>query len=93
MTPEDLEAVRTVVREALSVAAPRRSRSGLLTLEQASEFLAGTPKETIRHWIWEGRLQGYKPGAHVLVRESDLLALVEANETRAKRVARKRARV
>jgi hypothetical protein len=32
-------------------------------------------------WRWEGRLSGYKPGRAPLVRESELLAFVETNET------------
>jgi excisionase family DNA binding protein len=99
VTPDELEAVRRVVAEAvteaLASAAPARppakSRAGLLTLEQASALLAGTSIETIRGWIWRGKLRAYKPGKHPLVRESELLAFVEANESRAKRVARRRA--
>jgi excisionase family DNA binding protein len=82
--------VAEAVREALVDRTPKKSRTGLLTLEQASEALAGTPTETIRRWIWEGRLKAYKPGKHPLVREADLLALVEANETTAKRALARR---
>lgn len=98
MTPEEraelkaivLEAVAEAVAEALRSRPPAKSRAGLLTLEQAGELLGGTSPETIRHWIWEGRLKSYKPGKHPLVRETELLAFVEANESRAKRVARRR---
>lgn len=93
MTDEELALVRQVVAEAVSAAlathAPRKSRAGLLTLDEASELIR-TPAETIRRWIWEGRLVAYKPGKHQLVRESELLALVEASETRKKRVANRR---
>jgi excisionase family DNA binding protein len=81
------------VAEALaahSPPAPKKSRAGLLTLAQAGELLGGTPVGTIRNWIWEGRIKAYKPGKHPLVRETDLLALVEGNETTAKRAARRR---
>jgi len=95
VTPDELEAVRRVVAEAVTEAlasapAPKKSRAGLLTLEQAGALLGGTSPETIRRWIWEGKLTAYKPGMHQLVRESELLAFVEANESRAKRVARRR---
>jgi excisionase family DNA binding protein len=63
-------------------AAPR-----LLTLAEASA-LTRTPSETIRYWIWQGRLTSYKPGRAVLVREAELLALVESRETRAIRAQR-----
>lgn len=95
MTPDERAEMKALIVEAIAEAfaahAPKRSRVGLLTLEQASELLGGTAPETIRHWIWEGRIKAYKPGKHPLVRESELLAFVEENETRAKRVARKRA--
>lgn len=80
------------VAEALGSRPPVKSRTGLLTLTQAGEMLGGTSPETIRRWIWEGKLKAYKPGMHQLVRESELLALVEKNETTAKRVARRRER-
>jgi excisionase family DNA binding protein len=84
--------VAEVVAEALSARVPVKSRTGLLTLTQAGELLGGTSPETIRRWIWEGKLKAYKPGMHQLVRETELLALVEKNETTAKRVARRRER-
>jgi len=101
-SPDERDQLKALVKEALAellaergIEPPQRkaprSRAGLLTLEQASELLAGTSTETIRRWIWEGRLRAYKPGMHQLVRESELLAFVEASETRAKRVARRRA--
>jgi excisionase family DNA binding protein len=84
--------VAEVVAEALSARPPAKSRAGLLTLAQAGELLGGTPVGTIRNWIWEGRIKAYKPGKHPLVRETELLAFVEANESTAKRVARRRER-
>lgn len=94
MTPDERAELKAVVAEAVAEAlaerGPKKSRAGLLTLEQAGELLGGTPVGTIRSWIWEGRIKAYKPGKHPLVRETELLAFVEANETRAKRVARRR---
>lgn len=91
MTPDDLELVRQVVAEvvtaALSKREPRRARAGLLTLEEVAAVCHVSP-ETVRHWIWEGRLTAYKPGRAPLVKESELLAFVEANETTKKRAAR-----
>jgi excisionase family DNA binding protein len=74
----------------LSPRTRRSGRAGLLTLEQAGELLGGTAVGTIRNWIWEGRIKGYKPGKHLLVRESELLAFVEAKESTAKRLASRR---
>jgi excisionase family DNA binding protein len=93
VTPEDLEAVRRVVAEELDAALarhapPRRARAGLLTLDEVAA-VCHVSAETARHWICEGRLKAYKPGRYPLVREADLLAFIEANETRAKRVARR----
>lgn len=81
--------VAEAVAEALAAREPKakRSRAGLLTFAEAAE-LVRTPAETIRRWVWEGRLKAYKPGKHPLVRESELLALVEASESTRKRAAR-----
>jgi excisionase family DNA binding protein len=51
-----------------------------LTLKEAAD-LARTQPETVRYWIWQGKLQGFKPGRLVLVREADLHALIEGSET------------
>jgi excisionase family DNA binding protein len=102
MTPEDLEDVRRVVTEAVDAAfakhLPRqshprqkKSRAGYLTLAEA-EALIRTPVSTLRFWIWQGKLTACKPGRVVLVRESELLAHVEKNESTAKRAARVRAK-
>jgi excisionase family DNA binding protein len=95
MTADERAELKALVAEAVAEAlaarepkAAKRSKAGLLTLAQASELLGGTPIGTIRRWIWEGKLVAYKPGKHPLVREADLLALVEANETNKKRAAR-----
>jgi hypothetical protein len=39
------------------------------------------PTEDQLPGIWQWRLEAFKPGRSVLVRESELLALVEGNET------------
>lgn len=73
-----------------TVALPR-----LLTLTQVAEYLQ-TPRETIRHWVFDGRLKAYKPGRKVLVKASDVLRLVEANDVptaRGRREQRRRERV
>lgn len=92
MTPDERAEMKAIVAEAVAEALAaqpkaKKSRVGLLTLAEASELIR-TPTETIRRWIWEGRLKAYKPGKHPLVRESELLALVEASESTAKRAIR-----
>lgn len=93
MTAEERAELRALVAEAVAEALATReprqkkSRAGLLTLDDVAAVCHVSP-ETVRHWIWEGRLKAYKPGRAPLVKESELLAFVEANETRAKRVAR-----
>jgi excisionase family DNA binding protein len=90
MTADELELVRRVVADAVAAALakrePRRARAGLLTLEEVAAVCHVSP-ETVRHWIWEGRLTAYKPGRAPLVKEAELLAFVEANETTKKRAA------
>src|SRR5690348_4858469 len=39
-----------------------------LTLAEAGALVRASP-ETVRYWIWQGRLKGFKPGRTVLVRE------------------------
>jgi excisionase family DNA binding protein len=95
VTPDDLELVRQVVTEAVAAALAlaarepkaKKSRAGLLTLAEASA-LVRTPVSTLRFWIWQGKLTSYKPGRVVLVKESELLAHVEANESTARRAIR-----
>lgn len=69
--------------------APRNapSSAGFLTLKEAS-LLTRTPSETIRFWIWQGRLLAFKPGRSVLVKEVELLALVASRETKKIRAAK-----
>lgn len=73
---------RSTVAPQPSGAAPR-----FLTLQEASA-LTRTPAETIRYWVWQGRLVAYKPGRTVLVREDELLGLIESRETRRIRAAK-----
>jgi len=63
-----------------------------LTLREAGER-ARTSPETVRYWIGLGKLAGFKPGRSVLVRESDLEALIEASNVNAQRAARARGRL
>lgn len=58
-----------------------------LTLAQAAAHVA-TPVESIRYWIHVGKLQAFKPGRQVLIRATDLEALIEASEVGAQRVAK-----
>ncbi|HVW27884.1 MAG TPA: helix-turn-helix domain-containing protein [Polyangiaceae bacterium] len=68
------------------------SAAKYLTLRDAATRLC-TSSETIRFWIYQGRLKGYKPGRSVLVRETDLDALIESSAIDAQRAERaKRAR-
>lgn len=67
--------------------APRDDR--LLTLQEAGAMVRASP-ETIRYWIWQGRLTAFKPGRNVLVRESELMALVAGRETRIMRAQRRK---
>ena len=62
-----------------------------LTLAQAAELIS-TPAETIRYWVHVGKLIAFRPGRQVLVRESDLMALIEASEIGALRVAKAKAK-
>jgi excisionase family DNA binding protein len=62
-----------------------------LTLESASALLDGTPTESIRFWIWQGRIKGYRPGSKLLVREDELRSFVESRETRKIRAQKPRA--
>ena len=49
-----------------------------LTLQQAAELSCSAP-ETVRYWIHVGKLPAYKPGRRVLIKESDLAALIESS--------------
>ncbi len=58
-------------------------RPRYLTLKEASE-IARTPASTLRKWIWQGRLQAFKPGRNVLIKENDLIELIEEAATAGK---------
>jgi excisionase family DNA binding protein len=49
-----------------------------LTLIEAAARV-GLTKDTLREWVRRGRIASYKPGKRVLVRESDLIELVESS--------------
>lgn len=62
-----------------------------LTIPQAAERVQA-PTETVRYWIHVGKLPAFKPGRRVLIRESDLAALVEASSVQGQRAARAKAK-
>jgi len=68
-------------RRARTLTPPASSAPRFLTLREAGALVRVAP-ETIRYWIWRGRLQAYKPGGSVLVREDDLLTLCNSPKTR-----------
>ena len=61
-----------------------------LTLDQISEQLH-TPLDTVRFWIYSGKLAAFKPGRHPLVREEDLAAFIEGSALSKRRTAAARA--
>jgi excisionase family DNA binding protein len=65
------------------------ARRQYLTLPQAAALIQ-TPAETIRYWIWQGRLRAFKPGRTPLILETDLVAFVEAHEVNKLRAAKPR---
>jgi excisionase family DNA binding protein len=69
--------------------APASTPLRYLTLEAAAA-LCGTPAESIRGWVARGRLRGFRPGRGLLVREDELIALVESCEVSALRQKRAR---
>jgi len=48
-----------------------------LTLDQIVEQLPDTSLDTVRFWIYSGKLPAFKPGRHVFVREEDFRAFIE----------------
>jgi excisionase family DNA binding protein len=60
-----------------------------LTLKDAAARCC-TSAETVRYWVHVGKLPAFKPGRSVLIRESDLDALIEASEIGAQRETRAR---
>jgi excisionase family DNA binding protein len=51
---------------------------GLLTVRDAADEVARTP-ETIRRWVWSGRLPATKQGNRLTVRRDDLHRLIGAS--------------
>jgi excisionase family DNA binding protein len=47
-----------------------------LTLDQVAE-IARVPRETARYWTRSGKLRAFRPGRKVIVREEDLLEMIE----------------
>lgn len=66
------------------------SLTAFLTLEQISKQLH-TPLDTVRFWIYSGKLAAFKPGRHPLVREDDLKAFVENSALSKRRTVSARA--
>jgi excisionase family DNA binding protein len=64
---------------------------GYITLQEAGA-LAGASPETVRFWIWKGKLTSYKPGRAVLVKRCDLLTYIDSRESVAVRASKMRAR-
>jgi excisionase family DNA binding protein len=61
-----------------------------LTLVQAAELCA-TPAESIRYWVHIGKLAAFRPGRQVLIKEADLLELIESSAVSEIRVKKARA--
>ncbi|HMJ13643.1 MAG TPA: helix-turn-helix domain-containing protein [Polyangiaceae bacterium] len=72
---------------AASRVVPLQPGERYLTLAEAGALVRAS-SETVRYWIWQGRLQGFKPGRNVLVREAELIELVRSRETVALRGSR-----
>jgi excisionase family DNA binding protein len=56
---------------------PEPSPIGLLSVEAAAEFLGGLSPSTIRGWLSQKKLTRVKIGSRTMVRESELLALIQ----------------
>lgn len=61
---------------------------GFITVREAARECERSP-ETIRRWVWDGKLRAEKVGGQLFVRKSDLgrLCKVSAEQRRAKRLA------
>ena len=51
--------------------------AGLMSIEDAAQFLGGLSQSTIRNWLSKGRLTRVKIGSRTMVRETELLALIQ----------------
>jgi excisionase family DNA binding protein len=77
--------VAQVNKERRKTNATKRIERGAATVDKAKDFLSlaqagallGVSPETVRFWIWKGKLKATKPGRLVLVRRRDLEALVD----------------
>lgn len=49
----------------------------LLSIDEAARRLGGLSKYTIHAWLSSGKLQRTKVGSRIMVRESDLQAVIE----------------
>lgn len=49
----------------------------LLSVEEAARRLGGISKWTVHSWLSKGRLQRTKVGGRTMIRESELLKVVE----------------
>jgi excisionase family DNA binding protein len=78
------ELVKRVNKVRRKTNAAARVERGAATVDKAKDFLSlaqagallGVSPETVRFWIWKGKLKATKPGRLVLVRRRDLEALV-----------------
>ena len=52
---------------------------GLLTIEQAAEYLQISP-HVLRRWLREGRFPGIKLGSHWRIDEKDMQAFIEKSK-------------
>jgi len=48
-----------------------------MSIEDAAQFLGGLSQSTIRNWLSKGRLTRVKIGSRTMVRETELLALIQ----------------
>lgn len=67
---------------------PGYTRGRLLTVEQAAELLAVSPR-FVRRLIFERRVPVHRLGRHVRLAEDDLVDLIEAGRTEALRIPRR----
>jgi excisionase family DNA binding protein len=49
----------------------------LYSVEDAATFLGGVSKWTIHAWLAKGRMQRTKVGGRTMIRESELLRMIE----------------
>ena len=79
------ELVKRVNKVRRKTNAAARVERGAATVDKAKDFLSlaqagallGVSPETVRFWIWKGKLKATKPGRLVLVRRRDLEAMVD----------------